>query len=53
MENKNQEVKNTSRRKLLKKAGKAAVFVVPAILTFKVTDLHATASGAPAAPQRW
>ncbi|MFA6472942.1 MAG: hypothetical protein WCU00_12975 [Candidatus Latescibacterota bacterium] len=44
------EVKNTSRRKLLKKAARAAVFVVPTVLTFKVTDLHAQASSTPTTP---
>ena len=55
MEEEKQEVRNTSRRELLKKAGKAAVFVVPAILTFKVADLAVAASPQqqPVAPQRW
>ena len=55
MEEEKKEVKNTSRRKLLEKAKKAAVFVVPTILTFKVADLAVAASPnrQPVAPQRW
>jgi hypothetical protein len=50
MEDEKKEVKNTSRRKMLKKAGKATLFVVPTILTFKVADLHAQASSTPTTP---
>ena len=53
MEEKKQEIKQTSRRELLKKARTAAVFVIPTILTFKVKDLHAAASTAPTTPQDW
>ena len=53
MEEEKQRIKDTSRRKLLKKAGKAAVFVVPTILTFKVTNLHAQASTQPTTPSHW
>ncbi len=37
--------KNISRRKLLKKAGIAAVFVIPTLMTFSTRELQATSSG--------
>ena len=33
-----------SRRKMLKKVGIASAFVVPTLVTFKVSELHATQS---------
>jgi hypothetical protein len=45
MEKKENISGNISRRKLLKKVGIAAVFVIPTLITFSTSELQATSSG--------
>jgi hypothetical protein len=45
MEKKEKISENISRRKLLKKAGIAAVFVIPTLMTFSTSELQAGSSG--------
>ncbi len=46
MEEIKKEEHNTSRRDILKKAGKTAAFAVPTIMTFSIPSLAVEASGA-------
>jgi hypothetical protein len=51
MEEQNNE-KLSSRRELLKKAGKTAAFVVPTLVTFHISNLAVAASRTPVDPYR-
>ena len=50
MEEKTSETKRLSRRKILRKVKRGAIFAVPTLVTFKISKLHAWASDTPEAP---
>ena len=50
METNPAESNNASRREVLKRAGKAAAFITPMLLTFKLSEVKVHASGFPITP---
>jgi hypothetical protein len=47
MEKENMESVQTTRRKMLKETGKKAAFILPVIVSFRISKLHAQASSKP------